>query len=113
MLAPSGASRTTILVILAGFRAPTNGSILVAGRSIENMPPHKHDIGLLFQNCALFPHMTPLTTKLALCTQGAQAWQGRDGGQDQTGARHGPSALTANAGPTGFPAAVAARRAMG
>ncbi|MGY4334764.1 putative spermidine/putrescine transport system ATP-binding protein [Bradyrhizobium sp. LB7.2] len=58
MLGPSGSGKTTTLMMLAGFEAPTNGSILLGGRSIENMPPHKRDIGMVFQNYALFPHMT-------------------------------------------------------
>ncbi|MDE5466165.1 polyamine ABC transporter ATP-binding protein [Bradyrhizobium sp. CSS354] len=58
MLGPSGSGKTTTLMMLAGFEAPTQGSILLAGRSIGNMPPHKRDIGMVFQNYALFPHMT-------------------------------------------------------
>ncbi|WP_354066024.1 ABC transporter ATP-binding protein, partial [Bradyrhizobium sp. RT6a] len=58
MLGPSGSGKTTTLMMLAGFEAPTHGSILLAGRSIGNMPPHKRDIGMVFQNYALFPHMT-------------------------------------------------------
>ncbi|WP_461621869.1 ABC transporter ATP-binding protein [Bradyrhizobium sp. 23AC] len=58
MLGPSGSGKTTTLMMLAGFEVPTQGSILLAGRSIENMPPHKRDIGMVFQNYALFPHMT-------------------------------------------------------
>ncbi|WP_461621925.1 ATP-binding cassette domain-containing protein [Bradyrhizobium sp. 23AC] len=58
MLGPSGSGKTTTLMMLAGFEAPTQGSILLAGRSIGNMAPHKRDIGMVFQNYALFPHMT-------------------------------------------------------
>lgn len=58
MLGPSGSGKTTTIMMLAGFEAPTQGSILLAGRSIEKMPPHKRDIGMVFQNYALFPHMT-------------------------------------------------------
>ncbi|WP_271598477.1 ABC transporter ATP-binding protein [Bradyrhizobium sp. CCBAU 45384] len=58
MLGPSGSGKTTTLMMLAGFEAPTHGSILLAGRSIDKMPPHKRDIGMVFQNYALFPHMT-------------------------------------------------------
>lgn len=58
MLGPSGSGKTTTLMMLAGFEAPTSGSILLAGRSIDNMPPHKRDIGMVFQNYALFPHLT-------------------------------------------------------
>ncbi|MGY4426181.1 putative spermidine/putrescine transport system ATP-binding protein [Bradyrhizobium sp. JR6.1] len=58
MLGPSGSGKTTTLMMLAGFEVPTQGSILLEGRSIDNMPPHKRDIGMVFQNYALFPHMT-------------------------------------------------------
>lgn len=58
MLGPSGSGKTTTLMMLAGFEAPTHGSILLAGCAIDNMPPHKRDIGMVFQNYALFPHMT-------------------------------------------------------
>ncbi|WP_081163209.1 ABC transporter ATP-binding protein [Ensifer aridi] len=58
MLGPSGSGKTTTLMMLAGFEVPTEGSIFLAGRSIGTMPPHKRDIGMVFQNYALFPHMT-------------------------------------------------------
>ncbi|WP_229172515.1 ABC transporter ATP-binding protein [Bradyrhizobium altum] len=58
MLGPSGSGKTTTLMMLAGFEVPTHGSILLEGRSIDNMPPHKRDIGMVFQSYALFPHMT-------------------------------------------------------
>lgn len=54
----SGSGKTTSLMMLAGFETPTAGEILLAGRSINNVPPHKRDIGMVFQNYALFPHMT-------------------------------------------------------
>lgn len=58
LLGPSGSGKTTSLMMLAGFETPTAGDILLAGRSINNVPPHKRDIGMVFQNYALFPHMT-------------------------------------------------------
>ncbi|MET2832884.1 ABC transporter ATP-binding protein [Mesorhizobium shangrilense] len=58
MLGPSGSGKTTTLMMLAGFEVPTQGSILLEGRAIDGMPPHKRDIGMVFQNYALFPHMT-------------------------------------------------------
>jgi putative spermidine/putrescine transport system ATP-binding protein len=58
MLGPSGSGKTTSLMMLAGFEAPTYGDIRLAGKSLSNMPPHKRDIGMVFQNYALFPHMT-------------------------------------------------------
>ncbi len=58
LLGPSGSGKTTTLMMLAGFEAPTAGEILLEGRSIGKLPPHKREIGMVFQNYALFPHMT-------------------------------------------------------
>ncbi|HWK43770.1 MAG TPA: ABC transporter ATP-binding protein [Stellaceae bacterium] len=58
MLGPSGSGKTTTLMMLAGFEVPTSGRIYLDGQSIEATPPHKRDIGMVFQNYALFPHMT-------------------------------------------------------
>ena len=58
LLGPSGSGKTTTLMMLAGFEAPTDGRIYLDGASIEGLPPHKRDIGMVFQNYALFPHMT-------------------------------------------------------
>jgi putative spermidine/putrescine transport system ATP-binding protein len=58
MLGPSGSGKTTSLMMLAGFEVPTHGDIVLAGTSLRNTPPHKRDIGVVFQNYALFPHMT-------------------------------------------------------
>ncbi len=58
MLGPSGSGKTTTLLMLAGFETMTSGTIELAGQSLRNVPPHKRDIGMVFQNYALFPHMT-------------------------------------------------------
>ena len=58
MLGPSGSGKTTCLMMLAGFETATNGKILLDGNNINDMPPHKRGIGMVFQNYALFPHMT-------------------------------------------------------
>jgi putative spermidine/putrescine transport system ATP-binding protein len=58
LLGPSGSGKTTTLLMLAGFEVPTHGRITLAGTPIDNMPPHKRNIGMVFQNYALFPHMT-------------------------------------------------------
>jgi putative spermidine/putrescine transport system ATP-binding protein len=58
LLGPSGSGKTTLLMIIAGFTRPDRGSIEVGGREFVTLPPHKRDIGLVFQNYALFPHMT-------------------------------------------------------
>ena len=58
MLGPSGSGKTTTLMMLAGFETATSGKILLDGRPINLVPPHKRGIGMVFQNYALFPHMT-------------------------------------------------------
>jgi len=57
LLGPSGSGKTTLLQVLAGFVTPTSGSIMVAGEELLTKPPHRREIGLVFQNYALFPHM--------------------------------------------------------
>lgn len=58
MLGPSGSGKTTCLMMLAGFETATHGEIRLNGRNINQVPPHKRGIGMVFQNYALFPHMT-------------------------------------------------------
>lgn len=58
MLGPSGSGKTTCLMMLAGFETATHGDIVLDGKPINNVAPHKRDIGMVFQNYALFPHMT-------------------------------------------------------
>ena len=58
MLGPSGSGKTTCLMMLAGFETATHGTIRLDGKPINNIPPHKRGIGMVFQNYALFPHMT-------------------------------------------------------
>jgi len=58
MLGPSGSGKTTCLMMLAGFETATHGKILLGGTNINDLPPHKRGIGMVFQNYALFPHMT-------------------------------------------------------
>ena len=58
ILGPSGCGKTTLLRMIAGFEQPTTGSIFIDGREITNVPPQERGIGMVFQNYALFPHMT-------------------------------------------------------
>ena len=58
LLGPSGSGKTTLLGILGGFILPSSGSIHFGGRDVTFLPPHKRDIGVVFQNYALFPHMS-------------------------------------------------------
>jgi putative spermidine/putrescine transport system ATP-binding protein len=58
LLGPSGSGKTTTLMLLAGFEAPSAGSIRLEGRPIETLPPHQRGMGVVFQSYSLFPHMT-------------------------------------------------------
>src|SRR6266567_889081 len=58
LLGPSGSGKTTLLGILGGFIQPSAGSIHFGDRDVTLLPPHKRDIGVVFQNYALFPHMS-------------------------------------------------------
>src|SRR5690554_6630806 len=58
LLGPSGSGKTTVLMMLAGFENVTSGSISVNGSPITATPPYKRNIGMVFQNYALFPHLT-------------------------------------------------------
>ena len=58
LLGPSGCGKTTLLRLIAGFEQPDDGAIRMGTRDITQLPPHKRDIGMVFQDYALFPHMT-------------------------------------------------------
>src|SRR5450755_433174 len=76
---PSGSGKTTTLMMLAGFESPTAGDILLDGKPITRTPPHKRNFGMVFQNYALFPHLTvgqnvayPLTVRKVPKVEAAQ-----------------------------------------
>ena len=58
LLGPSGCGKTTLLRAIAGFNQPDGGEIRFSGKVINRIPAHKRDIGMVFQNYAIFPHMT-------------------------------------------------------
>ena len=58
LLGPSGCGKTTLLRIIAGFLAQTKGHVMVGGQSVDGLPPNRRSVGIVFQNYALFPHMT-------------------------------------------------------
>jgi len=58
LLGPSGCGKTTILRMIAGFEDPTSGVIYLNGRDISSTPPHRREVNTIFQNYALFPHLT-------------------------------------------------------
>ncbi|WP_448955860.1 ABC transporter ATP-binding protein [Labrys neptuniae] len=58
LLGPSGSGKSTLLMMLAGFEIPSAGTIRVGGRAVHELPPHKRNMGVVFQNYALFPHLS-------------------------------------------------------
>src|SRR3989441_644286 len=58
LLGPSGCGKTTLLRLLAGFETPEEGRILLDGKDIAAVPPHRRPVNMMFQNYALFPHLT-------------------------------------------------------
>src|SRR5882724_13068053 len=57
LLGPSGCGKTTLLNLVAGFLVPDSGEIAIDGERVTDVPPHKRQIGMVFQSYALFPHM--------------------------------------------------------
>lgn len=57
LLGPSGCGKTTTLRIIGGFLTPTSGDVMLDGRRINDLPPHKRDVNTVFQKYALFPHL--------------------------------------------------------
>lgn len=58
LLGPSGSGKTTLLMMIAGFEVPSAGHIWLDGRRIDRLPPHRRGLGVVFQNYALFPHLS-------------------------------------------------------
>ncbi|HEY9269858.1 ABC transporter ATP-binding protein [Achromobacter sp.] len=58
LLGPSGCGKTTLIRIIAGFETPTSGEVKIDGQSILSSPPYRRPLGMVFQNLALFPHLT-------------------------------------------------------
>ncbi|PZM84516.1 MAG: spermidine/putrescine ABC transporter ATP-binding protein [Candidatus Melainabacteria bacterium] len=58
LLGPSGCGKTTLLRMIAGFETPTEGKLLVGGKDVLGVPPHKRPVNMVFQSYALFPHLT-------------------------------------------------------
>src|SRR5437016_4273150 len=58
MLGPSGSGKTTCLRLIAGFEQPTRGEILIDGKPVAGVPPYERDVNTVFQDYALFPHMS-------------------------------------------------------
>ena len=89
MLGPSGSGKTTCLMMLAGFETATHGDIRLDGNPINNIPPHKRGIGMVFQNYALFPHMT-VAENLSFPLEVRKMGKSEREEKIQTCAGHGP-----------------------
>ena len=81
LLGASGSGKTTTLMIGDGFTAPDAGDVLLDGHSIISLPPERRGIGVVFQNYALFPHMTAVRNVASRCEcepfRGARRWRER------------------------------------
>ena len=62
MLGPSGSGKTTMLRMIAGFELPDGRRVLLDGRDVSRLPPYDRDVNTVFQDYALFPHMTVART---------------------------------------------------
>lgn len=60
LLGPSGSGKTTTMMMIAGFVSPDSGTVTLDGHAVNDVPPHKRNIGVVFQSYALFPHMSVL-----------------------------------------------------
>jgi multiple sugar transport system ATP-binding protein len=58
LLGPSGSGKTTVLRLIAGLEKPTSGSVAIDGREMKGIPPHRRDVAMVFQNPALYPHLS-------------------------------------------------------
>src|SRR3546814_6623791 len=58
LLGSSGAGKSTVLRMIGGFEIPDSGQILIGGRDVTGLPPYRRDVNTVFQNYALFPHMS-------------------------------------------------------
>ena len=88
MLGPSGSGKTTCLRLIAGFEQPNEGHIEIFGETAEGVPPYERNVNTVFQDYALFPHMTVgENVAYGLMDQGRT--QGRARGQGERRARHG------------------------
>lgn len=58
LVGPSGSGKTTLLRVIAGLEAPTTGEVLIDGKSVNGVPTHKRNVGLVFQDNQLFPHLS-------------------------------------------------------
>ena len=88
LLGPSGCGKTTVMRMIAGLIAPSAGSIAIKGKPVNRIPVHKRNVGMLFQNYALFPHLD-VARNIAFGLGDARALQGRRAAEGRARARDG------------------------
>ncbi len=76
VLGPSGSGKTTLLRLIAGLERPTSGTIRMDGRDMEDVPPHRRDVAMVFQNPALYPYLN-VFDEHGVWTQVARSSPGR------------------------------------
>ena len=118
LLGPSGCGKTTLLRLVAGLEAVSSGAILVGGKDVTELPPHRRDTGIMFQDYALFPHKT-ITENIAygLKMRGVPRTEREAATRDwlkridleEMGGRF-PDQLSGGPAPAGGPGAVADRQ---
>ena len=107
MLGPSGSGKTTTLRMIAGFEMPDEGTIELAGEDVSRLPPYDRPVNTVFQDYALFPHMT-VAAERRVRTDGEEGEEGRPARPRCRGARDGPArTATATASRHSSPAASA------
>ncbi len=88
MLGPSGSGKTTTLRMIAGFEKPDEGSIELAGEDVSRLPPYDRPVNTVFQDYALFPHMT-VQAERRVRAHGEEGQEGRARDASAAGARDG------------------------
>ena len=97
LLGPSGCGKTTLLRLIAGLASPDEGAVSIAGADVTYTPPHKRNVGFVFQSYALFPHLS-VAGNVGFRAFRQGAGQGRDCGQGRAGARSGAARATSEIG---------------
>ena len=107
LLGPSGSGKTTLLMVLAGFIRPDQGSLRFGDQEVIRLAPHKRDVGMVFQNYALFPHIDVAANIAFPLKLRGVAQAGNGAARRQPRWRWSSSAASARAGSTSSPAASA------
>ena len=89
LLGPSGSGKTTVLRMIAGFELPTSGSIVLDGQDVSDKPPFDRDVNTVFQDYAIFPHMSVLeNVEYGLRVKKVPAVERRNRAREEIGRAH-------------------------